>query len=129
MNPHPLFLSSLSASLSSSSSGNRIDAPTAMRSARARALARRRGRLAISRSIYRYAEPLEERRLLTTIHGGDTFEFRDANMQVIRVHVAGPTTARVDLVGATMQIAVPGSPEDLSDGVRDDQFPLLNDIP
>src|SRR4051794_27889428 len=127
MNPHQMFSPS-----SSSSTG--LDRLTAMRSSRVRALARhprsrRRGLAALYRSASNFAEQLEERRLLTQLAGGDTFEFVDANMQVIRVRVAGGPDVRVDLVGSTMQPAVLGSAEDLSDGVQDAQFPLLNDIP
>ena len=78
-------------------------------------------------------EQLERRMLLTTIHGGDVFEFQDANGgtsgQIIRVKVAGNAGATIDLVGATLTPAPVGSADDLRDGVADGQFPILNDIP
>ena len=65
--------------------------------------------LPTSRNLLRYAtkaiiEQLEERKLLTTLVGGDTMEFQDstqissAGNSLVRIHVDGPERSRRDLL-------------------------------
>src|SRR4051812_28398318 len=64
-------------------------------------------------------EQLEERRMLTTMRGGDTFEFQDYS-GIVRVHVDGPASTQVDLIGAT------SFPDDAD--INGNRFEL-NDLP
>src|SRR5881392_2281358 len=43
-------------------------------------------------------EPLENRQLLTTLNGGDTFDYKDVNDDIFRITVRGNTQA--EFVGA-----------------------------
>ena len=48
-------------------------------------------------------EELENRRLLTTIHGGDVMEFVNQAGLYTRVQATGPASAQFDLIGSTFQ--------------------------
>ena len=45
-------------------------------------------------------EQLERRQLLSTIHGGDIFEYIDATGNTIRAHAVGPASDQYDLIGS-----------------------------
>ena len=64
-----------------------------------------RGSRKACRLVYRatkgFIEQLEPRQLLTSIHGGDIFEFIDVAGETIRVRADGPSSAQFDLIGAT----------------------------
>src|SRR6266566_1954355 len=45
-------------------------------------------------------EPLENRQLLTTLNGGDTFDYMDVNNKIFRITVGGNTQA--EFVGAAV---------------------------
>ena len=45
--------------------------------------------------LLRDIEPLESRRLLTTLHGGDSFEYTDINGAIDRITLTGNITAEI----------------------------------
>src|SRR5438552_5619894 len=63
----------------------------------------RKGRRLLYYPVKALIEQLEERQLLTAIHGGDVFEFADATGAIVRVKADGPSSAQFDLIGATLQ--------------------------
>ena len=74
----------------------------------------------LSQATKLFIEQLESRQLLTTIHGGDVFEFADASGVINRVNAYGPASAQFDLIGATL-LPDPTSPTG--------QSPVLNEVP
>ncbi|HEX3358040.1 MAG TPA: hypothetical protein VHS31_13795, partial [Tepidisphaeraceae bacterium] len=67
-----------------------------------------------------FVEELEQRQLLTTLHGGETAEYQDAAGNAIRITVQGPSSAQFDFIGATSQ------PDNTA---QFGQSFVLNDIP
>ena len=65
----------------------------------------RKARRRISSATRTFIEQLEDRRLMTQVHGGDIMEYIDARGATIRVKVDGPSSATFDLIGSTF---VPG---------------------
>ncbi len=65
-------------------------------------------------------EQLEQRQLLTTLHGGDTAEYQTASGNAFRISVQGPSSAQFDFIGATPE---PDNTQQFG------QSFVLNDIP
>src|SRR5579884_3476263 len=49
-------------------------------------------------------ESLENRRLLTVLHGGDTFTFRAPDMNLETVHVFGGGNTTVEIIGSRINM-------------------------